>query len=477
MKCAKCGNELPEGAKFCGNCGNTIEANETVEAAVEDAQAFEEAATESVEEVATDFASEVSNEPVRQEIVNEELPFDTKEFKENQEKSKKNSKAVKWILIILGIVLVAAALVFAYFKFFTKESYEKSVDSMEKAVSNLVQKENASGTIKVKLAAVMGKGEDRINFNVNAFAKYAKVKDKYAMQLKVDKTMFTDELDMYMEMDDEDFTIYTTGSLISLIFPIGDEYSDSWYKFGAKASELGLDLSEIETNDEEIDLSEVLNEKNFKYVDKKNGLKHYQLTITDEDLKGLTEEVEDQDLFDTSLIDLDGKEIVIDVYLSTKNELKKIEVDFMKIFEKEFKEAEISKLLLTIEFENMNSTKVEVPADVKLNSIDLTDMTIGNIYSDDYTAEDIYYDIMFSGAFETCENGGFVVDFKNYNGELDLEDDAYDVSRIQSGKLQLSLDPEDNYYCTVQVVEPIVIDGKTCTKDTDSYSNYAGICE
>ena len=462
MICKSCGAELKDGANFCESCGTSVE---------------EAVVAESVEEVATDFTSEVSNEPARQEIVNEELPFDTKEFKENQEKSKKNGKAVKWILIILGILLVAAGLVFAYFKFFGKESYEKSVDSMEKAVENLVKKENTSGTIKAKLSAVMGTGSDKMNLNFAATVKYAKEKDKYSAYLKVDKTMFTDEMEVYVEADETNVTAYTTGALLNLIADIGSEYDETWFKYSMDLSSMGLDFSEYEGN-EEIDLSDLLTKDNFKFVDKKGGLKHYVLTLTDEDLKELSDDVEDTDLVDTDMFDLSGKNFKVDFYLSNNNELKKIEIDFKEAFKEELAEADISKLLFTIEFENMNSTKVEVPAEVKLNSIDVSDVGTSTTptYSYDYDTEDIYYDVMLSASVETCMSEEFVVDFKNYDGRLALDDDYYDAKRIQSGKINFTKDPDGGIYCVVTVTEPIVIDGKTCVKDTTSYSEYAGIC-
>lgn len=36
MFCENCGNQLPDGAKFCVNCGAKIEAAETTDAAIEE---------------------------------------------------------------------------------------------------------------------------------------------------------------------------------------------------------------------------------------------------------------------------------------------------------------------------------------------------------------------------------------------------------------------------------------------------------
>lgn len=475
MKCVKCGTDLEENAKFCGNCGNPVELNET--------ETLEETQTvEPVQEV--NFSSEVSNEPhvERQEIVQQPLPFDTPEFKEKQEKSKKSTKAVKTIVIIAGVLLVIAALVFAYFKVFKKESYEKSIDSMEKAINNFAKKGSNSGTV-VASVKMKSEGDFKMDLDLTAFVKYEKENDNFKLNLGLEKSSLLPALDAYAEVDDKNATIYIPGELISYISAMfGEDTSllgtnsasltGTWFKYTTDVEELGIDLDDFETEEnQEMDLTKVFPKDSFKYVDRKNGLKHYVLTIDDKFIANTGADLGSE--FES----FKGMKFNIDFYLTDSNELRKVQVDLKDMLKEKLQDSGITKLLVVVEFKDFGSTKVDIPTAAKINSIDVSgyidDDFTSQQTSGEYTAEDIYYDIMLSASMESCDTE-LVVDFKNYNDELFLYDDEYDIKRITDGKIRIyKKDGETD--CAVETITPIVIDGKTCEKDPN-YS-YDGICK
>lgn len=401
MKCAKCGNELPEGAKFCGNCGNTIEAEKVVDTAVEDAQAFEAVAEEAVEattsEPDTSFTSEVSSAPERQEIVTKELPFDKPDFKEKQEKSKKAGKAVKWIVTIFAVLVVIGALVFAYFKFFAKESYSKSINTMEKAVNNLVKKQNASGRIDAKLfLSINEEGMNKpLDLDISAYVEYEKKDNEYNMHLVVNPFMIISKMEAYLLVDESNLSLYATESTIAMIASfmgggdslLEDASTKQWYKLVLPMDALGLDLSEFETDDIEIDLEKVFTEDNFKYKGRE-GLttKHYVLTIDKNFIANMLKESyvldalseEGYDLDDMDLDDLGDFSFDVDFYVKN-DELTKIKIDLGKSLKDELQGSGIEDFVFTIEFSGINSTKVKVSNEIENNSIDLTEMLFGTI--------------------------------------------------------------------------------------------------
>ena len=126
-----------------------------------------------------------------------------------------------------------------------------------------------------------------------------------------------------------------------------------------------------------------------------------------------------------------------------------------------------------IEIKKINDTKVKVPSDVKEDAEEieiedllysLLDMTgLGedeydyddddddDYDFDDYTSDEIFHDVLLSASIKSCYDGGFVVDFKNYNDELFLYDDEYDVKRIEDGELTFTKESDDSYNCNITV--------------------------
>lgn len=373
MKCAKCGMDLEENTKFCGNCGNPVEATPVVDETPSLETSVAEAPVEPVAYTEPAFTSEVSNEPQeeRQEIVQEPIPVDTPEFKEQQEKGKKSRGAIKYIFIILVALALIAGGVFAYFKFFNGESYTKAVDNVEKSIENLMKKASNSGTITAKVELSV---KDSLSLDFGAIVEYELNDNSIKMHAKIDKNMLMDEMNAYLDFNKKSVNMYIPVDLLTLIDDSIDlDTNKEYLYFSADLDELGIEgVDEIfetlksEDFNEELDMSKVLTEENFKYVGKKDGLKQYSLTINKDYFESFKDEV---DLSELPLDEIGDMAFDLNLYVNSKNVLVKIEMD-LKDALKELTD-DIEKFLFTIKFSNLNSTKVEVPANVKNNSFDL----------------------------------------------------------------------------------------------------------
>ncbi|MBR0519284.1 hypothetical protein IJJ97_05800, partial [bacterium] len=82
----------------------------------------------------------------------------------------------------------------------------------------------------------------------------------------------------------------------------------------------------------------------FKYVDRKNGLKHYVLTIDDKFIANTGADLGSE--FES----FKGMKFNIDFYLTDSNELRKIQVDLKDMLKEKLKDSGITKLLVVVEF-------------------------------------------------------------------------------------------------------------------------------
>lgn len=391
--------------------------------------AIEESVVQPANEETVSFSSEVSGEPQveRQEIVQEPIPVDTKEFKEAQATGKKNSKAVKYILIILIALIILGVGLFVFLKFFDKESYTKSVDTMQKSVENLSQKFENSGTVTAKAELSV---KDLITFNIGAALEYENTGNAYKIHGHVDKIEgLLDEIDIYAQLDEEKLEAYLPTSLLE---QIDDSIAESignvkWVKLGAKLSELGIEdfegmmkevKAELSKGNEDFDISKILIEENFKYVGKSGGLKKYTLKVNEDYINKVGDSIE-KDVADLDELDsLEDFEFNIDFYVDSNNCLQKISIDLKEAFEKQMPGYKIEKFELSIEFSKFNKTKVEVPADVKKNAKDITkELTGGATVSVPTGAFSITIDDKYN-----LDTKGVVATGRIASGEINLND-------------------------------------------------------
>lgn len=392
MKCVKCGADIADTAKFCGYCGNPVEVDSSNEV-VNEVQP-DMATQEPVQQVQTDIPTQdvqlesqnVVGDTVQQ--VQNAVEQPTPSYTVNDSNSSKGNKNNKGLFIALGCALAVIAVVLVSFALFKSNS--NSVDALNKAVANLNSKGADSATIKLEAnieASEMG------SVKLSMESKAAKVNDQYLVEVKLNKNIITDEISMFMSFDKDNAKVYVPSSFINLI--AGDEtdtIGNKWYNYTMSLSELGLNLSDLESeSDTDFDFSSIIDQKHFVYVDSSNNSNHYQLKIDKELIEKIKTkasnelDAEDKEMLDSvDTSELDGMEpIILDFYITKDNQLEKISIDLAKYMDSE----DVSKAEISISFVDLGSTVVTIP-DEALNSKDSLEDYIGSMSSDDYSIED-----------------------------------------------------------------------------------------
>ena len=134
------------------------------------------------------------------------------------------------------------------------------------------------------------------------------------MHLVVNPFMIIEKMEAYLLLDESTLQFYASESIIDTILSyagIDDSLTGltegSWYKLTFPLSELDIDLSEFENNEDiNIDLEKVFTEDNFKYVGRKGlSTKHYVLTVDKKFISNIMEKYNLMDELGADSIDLD----------------------------------------------------------------------------------------------------------------------------------------------------------------------------
>ena len=369
MNCRKCGMEIPEGNKFCPNCGEKVEIVK--------------------EKVRKNLVKNLSdNDMNNQTNMNSSYSNDmNNQTNMNSNYSKNKSSVGKLIIVILIFILLLAGVLFLVFGIFKdeKHDYNTNIENIKHAMSNMVEASNNSGTLKVSYVA----SGNNLNMNLNGFIKYAKTNNGYDFQLGLDKSIISSEINAYMRLTNNDLTAYFPSSILNLT---NNSYSNSskYLKFNAKFSDFGdisLDSIINQSNlidQEQINIKDLLIESNFKYIGKENGLEHYQIILNETFYRNLYSKYDNLDI-DTYLDQM--KNFNIEIYLNSKGNFAKITIDYSNFIE----EANpFDKLVFTIEFTDFNSTTISIPQEVINNSVDINNYYNNNIF--DYNSYDSIFD-------------------------------------------------------------------------------------
>ena len=390
MICKKCGTNIEDNSKFCGVCGEKVEElvqeqNIQTESVIEETPIVVpliQPETESLEQTAVvepivQESSLVVEQPLEQTAVVEPVTPVTSVNEsitpiepipevntvpvQNKEPKKKNNT---FIFVLLGVLLGVVALALVYFAY-TKSS-NNSVKVLEKALNNIAFKAEYSGTINAKLL-IESDTEDTMN--LSGSIKYHKQgDDNYNINLTLNKSMFFDEINLYASILDERATLYANSSLIDML-GLTSANPSMWVHMTTTEQELemqtGTELDELD----DIDLSDILDEKHFKLIGEQNNLNHYQLVIDNELVNKIKIEAsKEEDLkgFADSLTEL-TETYYVDFYINNSNELVKISMDLTNSLNDE----SIRSAVISLEFNNFGSTLVQIPTEAKNSTIDL----------------------------------------------------------------------------------------------------------
>ena len=390
MICKKCGTNIEDDSKFCGVCGEKVEElvqeqNIQTESVVEETPIVVpliQPETESLEQTAvvepivqetspvieqpleqTAVVEPVMPEPVVNESITpvEPIPEVNTVPVQNKEPKKKNNT---FIFVLLGVLLGVVALALVYFAY--NKSSNNSVRVLEKALNNLAFKAEYSGTINAKLL-IESDTEDTMN--LSGSIKYHKQgDDNYNFHLILNKSMFFDEINLYASILDERATLYANSSLIDML-GLTSANPSMWVHMTTTEQELEMQTGTEVDELDDIDLSDMLDEKHFKLIGTENNLNHYQLVI-DNDLvnkiKFEASKEEDLKSFTDSLTEL-TETYYVDFYINNSNELVKISMDLTNSLNDE----SIRSAVISLEFTNLDSTSVQIPTEAKNSTIDL----------------------------------------------------------------------------------------------------------
>lgn len=388
MVCKKCGFNVSDNAKFCGYCGNPIEEpNKEVILSTEPQTIIQD---NNVNEISVDSGNDILFNSEKTEVnsnIDILAPIEQPKIEEvNQtlnnvsNQNKKSGKNSKIPFIILGVVLMVLGLSLIFGSI--SKNYTDSINVLNKAISNLNEKGAESGTINVKLLTESSTSD---SFNLSATAKYSKNNDVYDFEFTLNKSLINDEVSFYSRIDKDKIYLYAKSSIIDML-GLTNSDQDVWLHYFTDF--VGMVEEE---NTDDLDISEILDKNNFKYVNKVDNLNHYQLIINKSLIENIKSKLSDEELVEIEetldvIIEELNQPYIIDFYINNSNEIVRISVDLTSIIDV----PQVSNANISIEFADFNKTTVVIPSDALESKIDLetymsTNSSFGNF--DDISSE------------------------------------------------------------------------------------------
>lgn len=345
MLCKKCGANISDKAKFCTSCGSEVENIEYYESTIKTIENQEENLNQNNQFEETVIVPPISKLPSNQ--------------------SNKKNKRKTCIFIVCGIILVVFALILIIYSF--NKSYNSSIKILEKAINNFEENGENSGTINAEI--LMESNEN--SYNLSANIKYMKNIDSYDMALILNKSILSDEINLYLNYTDENMTLYTKSNLIDILGGTSSQ-TDMWVYYLMNLNDLELD----EVMDIECDLSKVLDNQHYKFIGIEDTLKHYQLIIDNKLINKIKAQLDLEDLkkLENSLSIFSTNEkselinsYYVDIYINELGNFEKISVDFKETINN----LSFTKVIINFEFANLGNTYFEIPSDIKSSAINL----------------------------------------------------------------------------------------------------------
>jgi len=409
MICKKCGANIADTSKFCGNCGEQVNiSNESLQS--NDIIDVQKATKE------LDLGNTIRIEPVQEEnkiISNSEKIIDSRlnivrndmqnaetqvtgnemqmsieeQSNSNDQKvvepisqnntdinstkvisndiNKKKSNKILFIFLLIALFIIAFALVMIAIT----NSSSNSINILEKTLTNLVQKGEKSATIDAKLSITTTTGESH---SFSGKIKSEKKSDELInLQVTANKSMMFDEMNMYAEVNKKDVKLYAMSSLIDML-GITSSQTPTWIYYTLSIDEM-IDEETANETIQDVELKDIIDEKHFVYIDSANGLNHYELIIDQELLDKIESKVNNESEDNSTIESLD-EPIKVEFYINNSNELVRIELDVTESLDEE-----VSSFVIIMEFSDLGSTVVDIPSDAKNSIIDLETYIANNV--------------------------------------------------------------------------------------------------
>lgn len=390
MICKKCGENIADTSKFCGYCGNPIDQLTSDKPVNQEFLTDEnvEQSQHNIDQMQPIVSGDISNESDLPAVdmnasanIGESIDqVPAEQSVEPNEKSNKNADTNKIILIVVGIVLAVVALVLLFIAL--NKSSNNSATTLERAMNNFIENGKSSGTIDAKIL-IESSTSDTIN--LSATVKYAKANNEYNLGLTLNRSILSDEMNLYSKVTENDATLYVQSNLLDML-GLSSSEQNVWLYYFMDLTDV-IDYDEIEA-DYNNSLSGILDAKHFKYINRVGNLNHYQLIIDNDLIKKIESRTteEEQNVIDNYMDSINQGELtetyVLDLYINDSDELIKISMDLANYIDDE----EISKALLSIEFSNFNNTIVTIPNDALVSQMDIE--TYMSIYGTTDVTED-----------------------------------------------------------------------------------------
>lgn len=399
MTCKNCGANILDGSKVCSVCGASVE---DVTPTVSEVQP---------QEVSNNLNEQPAMSTISEPVVSStyETPVVQNNYTSPEEPKKKKGKAG---IIALVVVLLAAIGVGAYFLISGKDggsvlgkknSNSNTIETFKDAVKNLENAGDKSGTLKLGIDMESSTGD---TFNLGASMKYEIAdENNMKMEIKVDKSLITDEILAYVDVTNKNLKLYAQSSLIDLV---GMTSSDEniWLNYSVDLTELESELTEITNNVEtkeameklsNIDLAKVFDDKHLSYVGKSGDLDQYKVTIDYDLMKNLSDQLPEEDRMTEEeaeeikeeFNEIPGGKIELNIYIDSNKQFKKFDMDLAKIIDDD----SIKKALITYELTDLNKTVVTIPSEALNSTTDLMEYissSQGLTVDDDLYDQDIY---------------------------------------------------------------------------------------
>lgn len=370
MQCKNCGANIEEKSKFCGYCGEKVEIENNIKNEIDTLS--DEVDLDNTTKIELQQPSESSNQSdfinennAQVDTTNQDINVNKEVGLKNDMPQKNTKKSNKLLFVIGGILLCVASIVFVIMTFM--KSSNNPVAILEKAIYNLGIKSEKGLTIDSNLFFETPTGES-FPFSITIKTEM-KNEESGKLQMTLNKSLFFDEMNIYSTINKNEVILYTKSDIFDIV-SVSPSITPVWLYYRMSLEKLTEPTDKLTVNG--IELEDLIDKDHFKYVDEANGLKHYVLRVDQklvDDAKEKLIMLQDESIKNMlNSIKKIEKNIDIDFYINSTNELSKIEINMTEYLTEE--NENISKSVFSIIFKDLNNTKVEIPNEALSSKVD-----------------------------------------------------------------------------------------------------------